>query len=137
MRCQKEKNISPLREEMIASIMAALGGRAAEELVFNKMTTGAYSDFKAATDIARKMVCYYGMSEKMGPVVYTQQHGGYEYSQQTADKIDKEVQRILDECYTKALSLLKDNRDKLDRLAKTLLEKETMFAGEIYELLRH
>lgn len=131
---EKEK-YTRTRDELNASIMAALGGRAAEELVFNKITTGAYSDFKAATDIARDMVCLYGMSEKMGSVVYMQQPGAYEYSSQTADLIDKEVQRILDDCYKKAVQLLQDNRDKLDKLATTLLEKETMFAGEIYELL--
>jgi cell division protease FtsH len=130
---EKEKYITS-KEEMLASIDAALGGRAAEELVFGKLTTGAYSDFKAATDIARKMVCYYGMSE-LGPVVYGQQNGDYHYSQATAEKIDAEVKKILEQSYHKALELLKINRDKLDLLSNTLLEKETMYAGEIYELL--
>ncbi len=123
------------KEEMLASIMAALGGRAAEELIFNQLTTGAYSDFKAASDIARNMVCNYGMSAELGPVIYTQKQGGFEYSESTAEKIDSEVRKIMDTSYKKALDLLKTNKDKLDTLSLTLLEKETMYASEIYELL--
>ena len=122
------------KEEMLASIKAALGGRAAEELVFNTMTTGAYSDFKAATEIARNMICLYGMSDKLGPVVYTQ-NAEYEYSPKTADAIDHEVEQLLDRCYKEALELLRMNREKLNLLAQTLLEKETLYAGEIYTLL--
>ncbi len=121
------------REELLAKIKMSLGGRAAEQLVFNKVTTGAYSDFVSATDTARTMVCSYGMSD-MGPVIYSQ-GGSFEYSQKTAERIDAEVQRILDECARETMQLLIDNRDKLNLLATTLLEKETLFAGEIYELL--
>ena len=131
---EKEK-FTQTKEEMLASIKAALGGRAAEELVFNTMTTGAYSDFKAATNIARAMVCSYGMVEELGPVVYSQQPGDYAYSQKTAERIDTAVQKILDTNYKKALDMLQQNRDKLDMLSNTLLEKETMYASEIYELL--
>lgn len=131
---EKEK-YTKTKEEHEATLMSALGGRAAEELVFSKQTTGAYSDCKAATDIARAMVCLYGMSDKIGPVVYTQQHGDFVYSQKTGELIDAEVQRILNESYVKAMALLKNNRERLDLLAKTLLEKETMYASEIYELL--
>lgn len=123
------------KEEMIANIMSALGGRAAEELVFNKATTGAYSDFQAASSIVRDMVCNYGMGSDLGQVIYAQGQGDYVYSQKTAERIDAEVQRIMDECYANTMQLLKDNRDKLDLLAETLLEKETMYAEEIYELL--
>ncbi|MCX5922536.1 MAG: ATP-dependent zinc metalloprotease FtsH [Candidatus Dependentiae bacterium] len=130
---EREKYITT-KEELLASIDAALGGSAAEELVFGKRTTGAYSDFKAATDIARKMVCFYGMSD-LGPVVYGQQNSDYPYSQATAEKIDVEVQKILSASHAKALEMLRLNRDKLDLLATTLVEKETLFAGEIYELL--
>lgn len=131
---EKEKYIRT-KEEMLASIDTAMGGRAAEEIIFNKMTTGAYSDFRGATEIARKMVCYYGMSPELGSVVYSQQNGDYVYSQATAEKIDKEVQRILDESYTRTVDLLRTNRDKLDSLAKALLEKETLQSSEVYELL--
>lgn len=121
-------------QELLATIKRSLGGRAAEQLVFNKVTTGAYSDFVTATDIARTMVCSYGMSKELGSVIYNQ-GGSFEYSQKTAERIDAEVQRILDECAEQAMQLLIDNRDKLELLATTLLEKETLFAGEIYELL--
>lgn len=120
------------KDEMLAEVQSCLGGRAAEELVFNKLTTGAYSDFKKATEIVKRMVCFYGMSEKLGPVIYSKEG---EYSQKTSEKIDEEIHSILDEMYKKAMKLLIDNRDKLDKLSEALLEKETMFAAEIYELL--
>lgn len=123
------------KEEMIASIKSALGGRIAEELEFNEISTGAYSDFLAATDIARDMVCRYGMSERLGTIVYSQRRGDFVYSQKTAELIDQEVKDIIDRCYKEATDLLQQNRDKLTVLSNALLEKETMFAGEIYELL--
>ena len=123
------------KQEMVANVMSALGGRAAEELVFNKATTGAYSDFKAASSIVRDMVCNYGMGSDLGQVIYAQGQGDFVYSQKTAERIDREVQNIMDECYGRTMKLLTDNRDKLNLLAETLLEKETMYAEEIYELL--
>ena len=131
---EREK-YSTTKEEMLATIKSALGGRVAEAIVFDKVSTGAYSDFMTATSIARDMVCRYGMSNSLGPIVYSQQQGDFVYSQQTAQKIDDEVRRIIDECEQSATQLLNDNRDKLDMLAETLLEKETMYASEIYELL--
>ncbi len=130
---EKEKYLRT-KEEMLSSIDMAMGGRIAEELVFNKMTTGAYSDFKKATEIARTMVCFYGMSD-LGSVIYSQQNGDYVYSQSVAEKIDKEVQKILDTSYQKTVSLLTTNRDKLDKLALHLLEKETLHSSEVYKLL--
>lgn len=121
--------------ELKTKLMHSLGGRIAEELAFNEATTGAYSDFQKATEIARKMVCSYGMSEKMGPVVYGQRSGDFPYSQKAAELIDAEVQRLLDDAYAKTVTLFKENREKLDLLALTLLEKETLYAAEIYELL--
>lgn len=123
------------KDEMIADVMSALGGRAAEELVFNKATTGSYNDFKAATSIVRDMVCRYGMAQELGQVIYAQGAGNYEYSQKTAERIDNEVKKIMDECYEKTLAMLKNNHDKLELLSHGLLEKETLFADEIYELL--
>jgi cell division protease FtsH len=123
------------RVEMLARITMALGGRVAEELIFAQITTGAYSDFVTATKIARNMVCYYGMSEDVGLAVYSQEHGEYHYSQKTAEKIDAAVTKITSDCYERAKDLIMTNRDKLDKLASALLEKETMYAGEIYELL--
>lgn len=131
---EKEK-YTQTKEEMLAVIMVCLGGRAAEELVFNVLATGASNDFEKATEIARKMVCSYGMSEEMGTVVYTQNQGEYQYSQKTAERIDAEVQKLLENAYVTVKELLKINRDKLEALATMLYEKETLFASEIYTLL--
>lgn len=122
------------KDEMLGSIMTALGGRVAEELVFGKITTGAYSDFMKASQIARDMVCKYGMSP-LGPIVYSQEYEDYRYSQKTSELIDKEVTTIVNDCYDKTTALLSHNREKLELLAVTLLEKETMYAQEVYELL--
>ena len=128
------------KTEFLAEIAVCLGGRIAEELEFGHLTTGAYSDFRAATDIARKMVCSYGMSEKLGNIVYGQTRGlngstEFSYSEKTAEEIDSEVQRITKDCYEKANKLIIDNKDKLSKLAVELLDKETLFAADIYKLL--
>jgi cell division protease FtsH len=123
------------RNEMVAAVKVALGGRVAEELIFDTVTTGAYSDFIKATEVVRNMVCRFGMSDELGSIVYGQNHGDFQYSQKTAEKIDAEVLRIMNECHEDVKRLLEQNRDKLSLLAETLLEKETMFAGEVYELL--
>jgi cell division protease FtsH len=127
---------STTKEELLAHIASALGGRAAEEVVFNTVTTGAYSDFQAASKTARSMVRYYGMSDALGKVVYdTNNEYNANFSEQTFERIDKEVQKIIDEQYAFVVKMLHEHRDKLDVLAKALLEKETMYASEIYELL--
>lgn len=131
---EREKH-SISRDEMIAKVMVCLGGRAAEELVYNELATGAYSDFSVATDIVRNMVCKYGMSKKLGPVVYTAEYGEKGYSQETARMIDDEMRSIMDECNEKVVCLLSENRHLLDKLAHALFEKETLHAGEIYALL--
>jgi cell division protease FtsH len=122
--------------ELLANIAVAVAGQAAEELVFGELSTGAYSDFKKATDIARSMVCYYGMSSTLGKRVLLDSYetkGGF--SEKTFELIDTEIGKILDEQYERAKKLLVENRDKLDKLALALLDKETMYAAEIYELL--
>lgn len=132
---EREK-YSQNKEELLANIASAMGGRAAEDLVFGELSTGAYSDFKKATEIARSMVCYYGMTDALGKRVYLDTYdtkGGY--SQKTFEKIDNEITRILDEQYNRAMQMLQDNRDKLDKLSLALLDKETLYASEIYELL--
>ncbi|MCF7899895.1 ATP-dependent zinc metalloprotease FtsH [Candidatus Babeliales bacterium] len=123
------------KEEMIASIKAALGGRVAEEIVFNELSTGAYSDFLTATDIVRDIVCRYGMTDELGPIVYSQKQGDFVYSQKTAEKIDEKVRQIIDTCYAETKDLLMAHKDKLTALSVALLDKETMYAREIYELL--
>jgi cell division protease FtsH len=131
---EREKYIST-KEEMETSVMAALGGRVAEEIIFNTLTTGAHSDFQTANHITRNMVCEYGMSPEIGTVIYSQRYGSFDYSEKTAEKIDTEVQRLTELYHKQTRKLLEDNRDKLDSLAQALIEKETLFADEIYELL--
>ncbi len=131
---EREKYITS-KEEMEASVMSALGGRVAEEIIFGALTTGAYSDFQAANRIVRNMVTKYGMSPELGTIIYSQQHGDFEYSQKTAEKIDSEVQRLTSQYHEQTRQLLESNRDKLEKLANALIEKETMHAEEIYELL--
>lgn len=131
---EREKYITT-KEEMEASVMSALGGRVAEEIIFGTLTTGAYSDFQTANRIVRAMVTKYGMSPEIGTIIYSQQHGEFEYSQKTAEKIDAEVQRLTALYHDQTRQLLEANRDKLEKLATGLIEKETLQAEEIYELL--
>ena len=126
---------SQTKDELLASIAAAMGGQAAEQLVFNELSTGASSDFKKATEIAHSMVCYYGMTDALGKRVYFDRYDSRGYSQKAFEKIDNEISRILDEQYARATTLLRDNRDKLDKLSLALLDKETLYASDIYELL--
>lgn len=130
---ERDKYITT-KNESLATIKTALGGRAAEELVFNEQSTGAGSDFIRATELAQKMVRHWGMSENLGPVIYNR-HVGLDYSVDTANKIDLEVRELLQKCYKEVQNMLIANRDKLDLLAHALLEKEIMFAEEVYELL--
>lgn len=123
------------KEEMIAFIQSALGGRIAEELEFGMISTGARDDFNKATELARSMVCDYGMSEDLGPIIYASRHGEPLYSEKTAEKIDQEVYKIINTAYVTARTMLLENKDKLEKLSYALLEKETMYASEIYELL--
>ena len=123
-----------------------LGGRSAEKLVLDQLTTGAGNDIERATDIARKMVCEWGMSEKMGPMTFGKkqeeiflgreiaQHR--DYSERTAQLIDEEVRIIIVKASVTSENLLKDNLDKLHRLAETLLEKEILDGNEIDEILK-
>lgn len=131
---EREK-YSTTKEEMLATIKKSLGGRIAEEIEFNEIATGAYSDFVSASKIVRRMVCDYGMTEELGPIVYSQEQGQFVYSQKTAEKIDEKVREIMDVCYAETKKLLLENKDKLDKLALALIDKETMYASEIYELL--
>jgi cell division protease FtsH len=129
------------RTELLDRITAMLGGRVAEELVFNEVTTGAQNDFEQATDLTRRMVTDFGMSEKLGPLSLGKRHGPIflgrdlvetrNYSEEIAYEIDKEVRRITDECYIRARDILIANREKLDRVAKALLERESLEGEEI------
>ncbi|AEX85044.1 ATP-dependent metalloprotease FtsH [Marinitoga piezophila KA3] len=133
------------KEEILDRITGILGGRAAEELVFNQITSGAANDLQKATEYARIMVLKFGMSERLGPVAWGAEEEevflGKElakmknYSEETASEIDNEVKRIIIESYEKAKKILSDNRDKLDSIAAILLEKETLSGEELNELL--
>jgi cell division protease FtsH len=127
------------------TITAALGGRAAEEIVFNQFTTGASNDLEKVTYWARMMVTRYGMSEALGPRTFGTSSGSVflgrdmfeqrDYSEQAAEEIDNEVRRILQTAYNRAKSILTENRDKLDTLVKILLEQETLDRQQFEELM--
>jgi len=128
--------------QTLARIAMALGGRVAEEVVFGEITTGASDDIKRATRLARAMVCELGMTKKLGPVAYGENEENVflgremtsrreDYSEDTAREIDEEVRRIVEEQYAVAKQVVVDNRDKLERLAHRLLERETLDAEEI------
>jgi cell division protease FtsH len=124
-------------------IIGLLGGRAAEEVVFGNVTTGAESDLEKVTQIARRMVGRWGMSDAIGPVAVLPGPaddpmlfpGVDSVSPQTRELVDAEVRRIVEECYAEAIRLLGDNRDKLEALASTLLERETLDELDIYRVV--
>ncbi len=130
---------------LINNITILLGGRAAEELILKDFTTGAGNDIERATEIARKMVCNWGMSKEMGPLTFgkaeEQVFLGREiathknYSEETAERIDQEISRIVMENYERAKKLLSENIDTLHRLSKQLLEKEVLNAEELDEII--
>jgi len=133
------------KDYLLKRLMVLLGGRAAEEIVFNECTTGAGNDIERATEIARRMVCEWGMSDKLGPVAFGQRQEhvflGKElsqvknYSEATALAIDNEIREIVLQCYQKAKRLLEENIELLHKLAKALLEKETLDGPAIDEIL--
>ena len=133
------------KNELLGRIKVLLGGRIAEKLVFNEVTTGAHNDLEVATAIARRMVCQYGMSDRLGNVVWEHPGSmpmwdvdGYVerlYSTETGREIDEEVKKIIDEAYREAEAILKEHIDELHRLANYLLEKETLSVDEVKRLL--
>jgi len=133
------------KEYLEAMIAYALGGRAAEKLVFNRYTTGAGNDIEKATNIARKMVCEWGMSEKLGPLAYGQKEEEIflgreitkhvDYSEKTAQEIDEEVRAIVTNAMQRAEKILRENMDLLHKLSKYLLEREILDAEEIKKIM--
>jgi cell division protease FtsH len=124
---------------LMTRIKVSLGGRAADELVYGERTTGAESDIRQLTEIARQMVGRWGMSDAVGPIAVLPQDGvtpflpgGAEAAERTQELIDHEVRRIVDEAHEEATAVLRENRDKLDALAHALLEKETLDEDEAY-----
>jgi cell division protease FtsH len=135
------------KNELLDSLVVAMGGRVAEEIAFGDVTSGASGDIKMATGIAKRMVCEWGMSESLGMVEYgdTQQHvflardmtRGRDYSEATAQKIDAEVKQLIDTAYERARQLLLKHRAELDFIAKGLLEYETLDGSHIKEIMEH
>ncbi|MCS6775210.1 MAG: ATP-dependent zinc metalloprotease FtsH, partial [Chthonomonadaceae bacterium] len=133
------------KKDMLDDIATALGGRVAEELVFEDVTTGAVSDLDHATNLARAMVCEYGMSDRLGVLRLGRRHGNpflgrdimedRDYSDETARAIDEEVRAIIDQGYKRAREILTEHRAKMDEIAEVLLEKETLTRDEFLALL--
>ncbi|MGV3463938.1 MAG: ATP-dependent zinc metalloprotease FtsH [Heyndrickxia sp.] len=141
----KEDRYFMTKPELLDKITGLLGGRVAEEVTFGEVSTGASNDFQRATNIARKMVTEFGMSEKLGPLQFGQSQGGQvflgrdlnneqNYSDEIAFEIDREIQTIIKECYERAKKILTENRDKLEIIAQTLLKVETLDAEQIRSL---
>lgn len=141
----REDRYLQTKPELLDKIVGLLGGRVAEEIIFGEVSTGAHNDFQRATSIARRMVTEFGMSEKLGPLQFGSAQGGQvflgrdfnnepNYSDQIAYEIDQEVQRIIKECYERAKTILTENREKLELIAQTLLEVETLDAEQIKHL---
>tara|TARA_B100001287_G_scaffold99151_1_gene83399 strand:- start:3978 stop:5900 length:1923 start_codon:yes stop_codon:yes gene_type:complete len=127
-------------EQMLDEMCAALGGRAAEQVIFNKISTGALSDLEKVTKQARAMVTIYGLNEKVGNLTYYDSSNGNDYgftkpySEQTAETIDKEISAIIEKQYQRAISILKKNKKKLIQLAEVLLSKEVIFKDNLEEI---
>ena len=133
------------KDQLESELSVAFGGRAAEELIFNRISTGASNDIKQATDLATKMIRSWGMSDILGPLSYAKgeeqvflgreiaQHR--DYSDETAQKIDSEIHRLIDTAYQRSRKVLKDNLEILHKLAELLLEKETVMGKELDELI--
>ena len=133
------------KDQLQSELSVAFGGRVAEEIVFDRISTGASNDIKQATDLAQKMVRAWGMSEELGPLSYSKdeeqiflgreiaQHR--DYSEATAQKIDDEINRLINDAYQNAKTVLNENIDILHRLAELLLEKETVLGKELDELI--
>jgi len=145
MQLPIEDKHSYSRESLLNRIAVLMGGRAAEEIIFNTMTTGAGNDIERATDIARKMVCEWGMSTRLGPVSFGKKDEQVflgrdmathkNYSEATAVEIDEEIRRIVDENYSRVIQLLNANVDTLHRLSVELIEKENLSGEEVDRII--
>ncbi len=133
------------KAELLARMSSLLGGRVAEDLIIGDVTTGAQNDLERVTDIAHKMVCQFGMSEKLGPLTFglnenqvflgRDLYKDREYSEEIAFEIDKEVRQIVDECLHRAKNILTENQDVLEALAHALLKKEVLSADEVKSII--
>lgn len=141
MQVPEEEKYLMSKEELLTRITTLLGGRAAEKVVFNSVTTGASNDIEKATELARAMITQYGMSDKFGLMSLESVENRYldgrpvlNCSDETAGEIDKEVMKILKECYERAEKMLSENRDALDKIAEYLIAKETITGEEFMKI---
>ncbi len=145
MQLPTEDRYSQDRDRLLNMIAVLFGGRIAEELFMNQMTTGASNDFERATEIARRMVTQWGMSDELGPMVYGENEGEVflgrsvtthkSVSEATLQKVDAEIRRIIDQQYRIARKLIEENRDKIEAMTKALLEFETIDADQIADIM--
>ncbi len=147
MQLPEKDRYTESRRKLLSMLTGLMGGRTAEELVFGDITTGAHSDIRQASNIARMMVCEWGMSQTLGPQSFGEREEllflgrevsrSQSFSEETARRIDEEVSRIIRECHDKALDILRQNREKLDTLAHLLLERETLDGRDVEEIVEH
>ncbi len=145
MQLPAEDRFSQDKERLLCTVAVLFGGRIAEELFMHQMTTGASNDFQRATDLARRMVTQWGMSDVLGTMVYGEEEGEVflgrsvtthkNMSEATMQKVDMEIRRILDDQYALARRLLEENRDKVESMAATLLEWETIDADQVKDIM--
>jgi cell division protease FtsH len=145
MQLPEHDRYSMDREQILQNIAVLFGGRVAEEIFMGQMTTGASNDFERATELARNMVTRWGMSESMGPMVYGENEGEVflgrsvtmhkNVSETTMEQVDLEIRRIVDQQYQLARKLIEDNREKVEAMAKALLEWETLDAEQIGDIM--
>jgi cell division protease FtsH len=145
MQLPQEDRYSMDREQILQNISVLFGGRISEEVFMGQMTTGASNDFERATEMARRMVTQWGMSDHLGPMVYGENEGEVflgrsitthkNVSEATMQQVDSEIRRIIDERYSAARKLIEDNRDKVEAMAKALLEWETIDADQVNDIM--
>ena len=145
MQLPQEDRYSMDKEHILQNISVLFGGRIAEEIFMNQMTTGASNDFQRATEMARRMVTEWGMTNELGPMVYSENEGEVflgrsvtnqkNVSEATMQKVDSEIRKIIDEQYKIARNLIEDNKDKMEAMAKALLEWETIDSDQIDDIM--
>jgi cell division protease FtsH len=145
MQLPEQDRYTQDRDRLLNTIAVLFGGRIAEELFMNQMTTGAANDFERATEIARRMVTQWGMSDALGPMIYGENEGEIflgrsitthkNVSEATMQKVDQEIRRVIDEQYSLSRQLLEQNRDKVEAMAKALIEYETIDADQINDIM--
>jgi cell division protease FtsH len=145
MQLPSEDRYSMDKDRILSTLAVLFGGRIAEEIFMNQMTTGASNDFERATDMARKMVTQWGMSDALGPMVYGENEGEVflgrsvtthkNISEATMQKVDVEIRRIIDQQYALARNLIETHRDKIEAMTHALLEWETIDADQINDIM--